>query len=342
MISFPASRLLLTALPAVVLAQTPQQLRHVERVEVARVIVDARVVDDGGSPLVGLTDDDFRVLIDGKPARLESARWMAEGRGEPDPSRRAPSQAIERAAEPFGRSIVFLFQKDLEESRIVGLMAMLGEASAFLDRLSPEDRVAIFSFDFHLKLWTDFTEDRDRARRVLKESILFGDQPPPEDRLSPALAIRFDPEEGRRAATIERALLLIGRALEPMPGAKSLLFFGWGFGSLSWPRIIVDEDYGAACRVLAAARTAVFSLDVTRADYHTLEAGLQHVAEATGGFYAKTHLFPKLAIKRLEGALAGYYLLSVEKPALPAGSHRIKVELTRARGTVLARSSYAD
>jgi len=342
MIPFPASRLLLAALPAVVLAQAPQQLRHVERVEVARVIVDARVVNGEGSPLVGLTSEDFRVLIDGKPARLESVRWMAEGSPEPDLSRRVASQAVEPAAEPAGRSIVFLFQKDFEESRIVGLMAMLDEASALLDHLSPEDRVAIFSFDYHLKLWTDFTEDRERARRVLEQSILFGDPPPPEGSPSPALAVRFDPEEGRRAATIERALLLIGRSLEPLPGAKSLLFFGWGFGNLSGSRIFVDEDYGAACRVLAAARTAVFSLDVTRADYHTLEAGLQDVAEATGGFYAKTHLFPKLAIRRLEGALAGYYLLSVEKPELPAGSHRIKVELTRARGAVLARSSYAD
>jgi len=339
---FPASRLLLTALPAVALAQAPQQWRHVERVEVARVIVDARVVDDGGSPLVGLTSEDFRVLIDGKPARLESARWMAEESPEPDLSPRAFSRAVEPVAAPFGRSIVFLFQKDLEESRIVGLMAMLGEAGALLDHLSPEDRVAVFSFDYHLKLWTGFTEDRDRVRRVLEQSILFGDPPPPEESPSPAFSIRFDPEEGRRAATIERALLLIGRSLEPLPGAKSLLFFGWGFGSLIGPRIIVDEDYGAACRVLAAARTAVFSLDVTRADYHTLEAGLEDVAKATGGFYAKTHLFPKQAIRRLEGALAGFYLLSVEKPALPAGSHRIRVELTRARGTVLARSSYAD
>jgi len=322
------------------LAQVPQQLRHLERVEVARVIVDARVVDDRGSPLAGLTTEDFRVLIDGKPARLESARWMAEESPEAAQSRRVP-RTVEPAEGPSGRSIVFLFQKDLEPSRIVGLMAMLDEARALLDRLSPEDRVAIFSFDYHLRLWTDFTEDRDRARRVLEQSILFGDTPP-EENPSSAFSIRFDPEEGRHAATLERALLLIGRSLEMLRGAKSLLLFGWGFGTLSGSRIVVDEDYGEACRVLAAARTAVFSLDVTRADYHTLEAGLRDVAEATGGFYARTHLFPALAIRKLEGALAGYYVLSIEKPELPAGSHQIRVELTRARGTVLARSSYLD
>lgn len=336
-------RLLLAGwLPAAALFQSPQQLRHAERVEVARVIVDASVVDDRGDPLVGLTTEDFRVFIDGRPARLESVRWVAGRSAAPGPSGPAASQAIEPGAEPAGRSIVFLFQKDLEQSRIVGLMAMLQEARALLDRLAPEDRVAIFSFDSHLKLWTDFSADRGRARHVLERSILFEDPEPVEAGPSPSLAARFDPEEGRRAATIERALLLVGRALEPLPGSKSLLFFGWGFGRLSGQHVDVDEDYGAACRVLAAARTVVFSLDVTRADYHSLEVGLRDVAEVTGGFYARTHLFPILAMKRLEGALEGYYVLSVEKPSLAAGSHRIKVELTRMHGTVLARASYAD
>ena len=45
--------------------QTP---RYVERVDVARVIVDARVLDDGGSPITGLTAEDFKVTIDGSSA----------------------------------------------------------------------------------------------------------------------------------------------------------------------------------------------------------------------------------------------------------------------------------
>jgi hypothetical protein len=81
---------------------------------------------------------------------------------------------------------------------------------------------------------------------------------------------------------------------------------------------------------------------VTKADYHSLEAGLQLVSEQTGGFFARTHLFPDLAMRNLAGALAGYYVLFVEKPTTAVGTHDIAVELIRRKGNVLARTAFAD
>ena len=56
-----------------------------ERVEVARVVIDVRVVDDDGQPIPGLTPEDFEVRIDEEPVRVETALWVgsdeAEGRG---------------------------------------------------------------------------------------------------------------------------------------------------------------------------------------------------------------------------------------------------------------------
>ena len=52
--------------------------RFGERVDVARIIVDARVLDDRGNPIPGLTADDFKVSIDGKTARVETATWVGE------------------------------------------------------------------------------------------------------------------------------------------------------------------------------------------------------------------------------------------------------------------------
>src|SRR5207244_24180 len=61
----------------VVGAQAPQRPPGFsERVDVARIIVDARVVDADGGPMLGLRADDFRVKIDGKPARVDSAAWI--------------------------------------------------------------------------------------------------------------------------------------------------------------------------------------------------------------------------------------------------------------------------
>ncbi|HEX2445813.1 MAG TPA: hypothetical protein VHJ77_17845 [Vicinamibacterales bacterium] len=90
--------------------QAPQQPRHVERVEVSRLIVDARVVDDAGAPVRDLGVDDFKIKIDGRPARIESVRWVGEGgtrTAAPDRSAALP----DAGTEPTGRLIVFLFRR---------------------------------------------------------------------------------------------------------------------------------------------------------------------------------------------------------------------------------------
>ena len=61
-------------------AQEPSasQDRFTERVDVARILIDARVLDDAGRPVLGLNAADFEVTIDGTPVRVESAQWVGE------------------------------------------------------------------------------------------------------------------------------------------------------------------------------------------------------------------------------------------------------------------------
>jgi VWFA-related protein len=320
-----------------IVAQQP--LRFGERVDVARVVVDARVLDDRGNPVLGLMADDFKVRIDGKNGRVESATWV--GGHETDvttsPVESAPPPAAGRE-----RLIVFLFQKDLEPSRIIGLMRMLLKSRDFLATLTPNDRVAVVSFDSHLKIWTDFTNDRERLERLLAHGLLF-ERPLAVQRSSTiSLLERLDPDRGRRTYGIERALEMIGEALEPLPGSKSLVLIGHGFGRFSSGGVTMENAYGPARHALVLSRTSVFSLDVTDADYHSLEKGLQLVSDQTGGFYARTHIFPDLAMRQLSGALAGYYVLFVEKPESRRTVHDIEVELTRRQGRVFATSSYVE
>jgi VWFA-related protein len=323
--------------------QTP---RFRERVNVGRIIIDARVLDDRANPVLGLTADDFKARIDGQAARVETATWIGERGAEIDPSSLASMSPAEDGlhddGRPRGRLVVFLFQKDLESSRIVGLMRMLFKSRHFLDTLTASDRVAILSFDSHLKIWSDFTNDRERLDRLLAHGLLFERPAVVQASSTPSLVERLDPERGRRTYGIEQALELIGEALEPLPGSKSLVLVGYGFGRLGLGGMRMENDYEPARRALVAARTSVFSLDVTNADYHSLEAGLQLVSEETGGFYARTHIFPDQAMRRLSGALAGYYVLFVESPDRPRATHDIKVALTRHKGRVLASNSYSQ
>ena len=322
-------------------AQQPPRFN--ERVEVTRIILDARVLDERGDPLPGLTAEDFGVRIDGKPARVETATWVggpdAHSARPTDPASAPPGASPGRS----GRLLVFLFQKDLEPSRIVGLLRMLLKSRDLLETLGPNDRIAILSFDSHLKIWTDFTNDRVALDRILAHGILFEHPPALEPAASaPSLLRRLDARRGRRTYTVERALEMIGEALGPLDGSKALILVGHGFGRLSRGVVEMEHEYGPARRALVAARTAVFSLDVTEADYHSLEAGLELISGQTGGFYARTHIFPDSAIRRLSGALAGYYVLFVEGPVGRRGEHDVQVELIHRRGRVFASSTYAD
>jgi VWFA-related protein len=320
-----------------------QQPRYAERVDVERVLVDVRVVDHAGQPVLGLGAEDFRVKIGGKPAAVQSITWVG-GPGSNDiaVSRQAAHVPDSSEGDAPGRLIVFLFQKDLEPSRIVGLMRMLVEAQGFLDGLTPYDRVAILSFDSHLKIWNDFTDDRDRLLRVLKHGILFEDPLPVPAASAISLLTRLGAANARKTYTIEKALHVIADALHDLPGSKSLVLVGHGFGRLGWTGVSMEHGYSEARSALVAARTSVFSLDVTNADYHSLEAGLQLVSRQTGGFFVRTHVFVEQAMRRLAGALAGYYVLFVERPDVGRGAHRIEVDLIQGNASVLARETFVQ
>ena len=319
--------------------QTPD-IRFRDRVDVESVVIDARVVDGAGRPILGLTPADFRLKVEGRVVPVQSVTWVDES-APPDPETTAAAAQAGAPLPPRGRLIVFFFQKDLERSRVMGFLQMLGRAREMLDTLGAEDRVAVVSFDSHLKVWTDFTADRVRLRRVLDRSILFERVPHLAPGDAPSLVEHLEPGAGKRAAAPETALLQLGQAMKELPGSKSLVLFGWGMGSWSpGVGVFMDRDYGPARQALVEGRVTVFALDVTNADYHTLEVGLEQVAEDTGGFYAKTHLFPGQAIDRLERALAGHYVITFGKPDLERGEHDIDIRLVGRKGTVLARPSY--
>jgi hypothetical protein len=161
----------------------------------------------------------------------------------------------------------------------------------------------------------------------------------------PSLAKRIDPEEMRKAATPEAALILIGKALRSIPGPKSLILFGWGLGRyVHGVGVFMDPKYGPARYVLERARVSIFSIDFTQADGHSLAAGLATAAEDTGGFYASTFRFPSQAADRLQHTLSGHYELEVRRPDLKTrGDHEIEVDVPSHRSAhVMARTSYVD
>ena len=118
-----------------------------------------------------------------------------------------------------------------------------------------------------------------------------------------------------------------------------MVYLGWGLGRFGVGGVRMTPDYKPAVQALNAARASVFVLDVTSADYHSLEVGLQSVAAATGGTYASTFRLPNVATDRIAQAISGYYVLTFDRAALQAaGGGRLEVKLRGRRGEVLVRS----
>src|SRR5215470_7352747 len=163
---------LLFCAASAVLAQAPpvrpESYREEARVE--RVVVDAYVTNRKGDSLTGLDANDFIVKVDGKRIALESAEWISADTPEVAPERWAAEELAGRQIAP-GRLIVFFFQTDYYPTRLVGLMRMSIHARRFLDALLPTDRVAVVSYDSHLKLRQDFTSDRQKLEGALFAAI---------------------------------------------------------------------------------------------------------------------------------------------------------------------------
>ena len=310
-------------------------------VEVSRILTEVRVVKFDGNPVLGLGPDDFKVKVAGEPVEVESVLWVPStadaAKTAPTPSQGGSS--AERQA-PEGRLIVVLFQVDpgFHPSRTSGLIQMVPRASDFVANLAPRDRVAVMVFRSHLQLRADFTDDHAAISEMLTTSeILKGRGAPPKPS-GPRLSAHLDVGEARDAASIERALELIGFALKPIPGPKSLVLFGYAIGQMTaGPGITNNDDYPRAMQALTAARTSVFALDLTDADYHSLELGLRVVTEDTGGFYAKTNIFPEIAMTKLARVISSYYELSLIPPPDLGDAFSIKVKVDRPRVEVYVR-----
>ncbi len=338
--------LALTFSPA---AMAQQQRPFVEHVDVARVLIDARVFDDRGQPIPDLDASHFAVKIGGRPARVESAEWVGGGAADPAlvPEAAAKPPAMSGSHDRTGgrgRLIVFLVQRDLERLRIVGLMRLAQLVDHLLQPLTADDRVAVLSFDSHLRIWSDFTSDFARVRSVLSSEIITRWPGPVTMSPDVSLLSRLPPQGARRIWDIEYALRHVAEAVEPLPGAKSLVLIGHGFGRFDARSgsVLLMDGYAEATAALQRARVTVFTLNVTQAHHNSLQAGLQSVSAETGGMYASTFEFPERALESVSRAFAGYYVLFVEKPDFREGVHRIDIRLQSRRGVVMARSTHVE
>ncbi len=345
-------------------AQDPREfpeappLSFADEIDVALSTLVVRVVDTWGKPVLDLKPDDFRIRLGGKEIPVVALDWIGEApAATTPPAEPAPAAPAAAAAAPGvsaaeapppprpGRQVLIFVQADLTPSRISGQLRLRPFTRELLEQLAPEDRVAVVSYDSHLKLRQDFSLDRAATHAAVDAAMLWGDPPKIEPGGADSLSGHFDFAAAFQAASPERALEVAARALEPLAGEKTMIFLGWGLGRFGGGGTRMTPAYYPAVRALRRAHASVFVLDVTSADSHSLETGLEAVAEATGGLYLKTFRLPGLATRTLSQAISGYYVLTLDRSQLPAHADvkatRLDIELRDAkRGTVLARPAW--
>ena len=331
--------------------QEPEELEqepYSETIFVVRYALDVRVTDSFGKAIEDLEAEDFVVRIGGKPAHVEAATWMAQGRraqlhAEAVEDAIFPDEILDEevmdASAPEQRSIVLFIQTDFSRvsDRVLGQMRFNYFADKVLKLLGPNDRVAVLSHDSHLKFRRDFTFDHESIRKAVRESLYIDYPPPPAPATEgSSLTGLLDPKEMKKAAHAEAALLVIANALHAIEDPKMIILAGWGIGELQGRSgVHLKPEWYKAVGILHHDHVPVISLDTgLRAQ---LTAGLVATASATGGVYAATQDFQDLALSRVEGALAGHYALTLRvDDLLKAGPHPLDIRVTRKGAEVKA------
>jgi VWFA-related protein len=157
----------LLVLPAVTLSQDqellPQRTKKTEfqqQVAVNYILVDVIVTDKDGNYVHNLTRDDFELLENGKPVRIESLdEFQMMGTHEVSVQQLAQG---EYSLEQPPRNIVIFF--DLLYSSTYGIKRSVEMAEKFiLDRLQPGDHIMVVSYSQSLQTVQPFTADKTKA-----------------------------------------------------------------------------------------------------------------------------------------------------------------------------------
>jgi len=323
--------------PALVSPQDPKLADQFgEEITVSLISMTVRVVDSRGYPITGLGPEDFRVRVGKQAVPVVGVDWFSSG--EPAPAVEAPAapNAPNAEPQPAGKLVVFWVQADLNPTRISGQLRLRPYTEELLETLHPADRMAVISFDSHLHLRQDFTHDREAVYAAIDRGMLYGESETGAGSGEVSLKGSFDPEAAVAAASPERALEVTAEALADLPGEKIIVFLGWGLGRFSSFGVQMTPAFYPAVRALRRANIPVFVLDVTSADYHSLEVGLESVAHATGGTYAKTNVLTGLATDFLARAISGHYVVTIDPESVTKGG-TVTIELRNRKGSVITR-----
>lgn len=266
------------------------------------VTVDVIVQDKKNQPVAGLTKDDFELLEDDQPQTI--GVFSVEGQ--------AASAALHPAPLPPG---MFSNRPDLQSSAPASATVMLldglntapaeiamarSAVEKFVQKLEPQDRVALYSMGNGLHIVQDFTNDSALLVKALNDFHPESTGGGPQLSSLTAPDSRLDPTGGdaqlttlMNVPTVDttlRTLDMIGEHLAALPGRKTLIWISSGFPLViktkalagNAGRLTTESDMSPqvrqASQVLSKYNVAVYPVD-TRG----LQVGFNDISAVSRG-----------------------------------------------------------
>lgn len=325
-----------------------------ERIRVAEVLLDVLVTDRKGNVIEGLDAEDFVVLHDGEEQEVTSASFY----GGPSELSATGEGATARTDRYF---ILMFHDQRMQAPQLAGPQM---DNARWLKRwieeeLQPNDQVAVFAYQARLKVYLDFTRDRDEilaavdaastGKRDIERWVTRSD--PEFDPNSPSLFVNLPAgkELSRRSRKLQEALELVGEAAAGIAGRKNLVMFSLGFGEIGqFGSYTPDPRYYPQMReALNAGNVAVYTIDTMGSRRRSIASAslndsLSLISNETGGHYYANFTNIMSPMRQVAEENQGYYLVSFrsEYEAGTQGYRNIKVKVRDGSYKVRSRTGF--
>lgn len=338
------------AILAMTLPSFAQQPPFQERIEVTAVLLDVIVTDPDGNQILGLGKDDFVVRENGIEQTVDSVDYFTNRRLLTGREEHAPFK-VEQIRED--RYFVFFFDKPSNPAVLFDQVTLAREAvKDFLDEdMKETDYVAIVGHDVRLKIYSDFTNDKEQLRKALNESSRFGrgiTKAPAGD--GPSILRNLDTREMiNHTGTVYQALDLLADSLDSIEARKNVVLFSPGIADRdesTYGELLMNRSryLDPALESLNAANVSVYGVQLQRdVDGAPLfHQRLSEISDATGGRYFRMNLTFGPALEQIEQTNSGYYLVTYRSrhPKGEKGFQKVEVSVKNPEFKVVARSGY--
>jgi len=323
-----------------------------EKVDVNLVQIDAVVTDNRGNQMLGLGKDDFIVRENGQPQTIDSLDYFTNRRLITSPES-AANFKVERVHDE--RYLIFFFDKHSDDTTAQSEMIRArNDVMRFLDnQLRAEDRIAVVGHDVRLKVYSDFTSNKNQLRNALNDATGYGRGILGKDAAGagPSLMRHMDVDQMmNKTGSVFQALDVLGDALRPIQGRKDVVLFSPGIlapdeevrGGVIMSR---SRYYDPMIESLNGADVTLYPVSLQSGFFvpEYAHQNLATMAADTNGEYFRLHTSYYTPLKQIEKKTAGYYLISYYTKKRPGehGFQKVDVSLRNPEFKVSARSGYS-